>query len=74
MSWLESFDTASTRWPAVVRLAYRSVKWSLIALGAWAWAALWYERSPLLGIVQGVLIVSALLAYLFPKLRGGGED
>lgn len=46
------------------------LKWGLAGLGAFAWIALWYERAPLLGIGQGILIGVVLVRELGPQLRG----
>ena len=53
-----------------VRLLLRVFKWTLVALGAFLWVMLWWERHPLLGLAQILLIAYALVRELRPHLRG----
>ena len=53
----------------VMRWCLRALKWSLAALGAFLWVMLWYERHPLLGIVQAGIIGVLLLRELRTHLR-----
>lgn len=66
MAWLARWDLRAASWPVFARIAYRTVKWSLVALGAyclvgvyiqrWGWAAgIWFLAAPVAwGVYQGL--------------------
>ncbi len=45
------------------------LKWSLVALGAFLWIMLWFERSPILGWAQ-LIIIGVLLRRELPRFGG----
>jgi len=49
MSVVERLDLASRHWSAPVRWGYRSLKWSLVALGAFVWVGVLLQRMGILG-------------------------
>lgn len=57
-----------------MRWAVWCLKWSLVALGAFLWCALWFERSLWLGISQTVLIGHLLTQELLTYLRRQRRD
>lgn len=61
MAWLARLDARVNTWPAIWRGLYLLVKWSLVALGAFCWIMLWWERHPLLGVLQAGCIGYVLL-------------
>lgn len=74
MSWLAKIDATSRRWPAPLRWLYVALKWYLVAVAAFAWVAIWWERHPLLGLAQAGIIGWLLLRELRPHLRGHRRD
>lgn len=53
--------------------------WTYTVWAAWVflavlWIVLWYERLPLLGILQAILCVLFLLRYAWPELRGSRRE
>jgi len=56
MAWLAKLDARSTRWSPPVHWGYVGLKWTLASLGAFAWIMLWYERAPVLGILQAAIV------------------
>ncbi len=57
-----------------MHVAWLTLKWSLVAFGAFLWVMLWWSRAPLLGILQGCLIGYVLLRERWPHLGRHGRD
>jgi len=45
------------------------LKYGLAAFGAFLWITLWYERSPWLGLLQGIILIVLLSRELRRKRR-----
>lgn len=55
MAWLAALNVRAKQWPLPARWAFRVVAGCLAVFGAALWITLWFDRSPLLGMLQFVL-------------------
>lgn len=60
MSWLARLDAQAHRWPWPLFWTFRALAALLAVLGAYTWVGLWFERHPVLGIVQFVIVAILL--------------
>lgn len=69
MAWLARLDAKAQKWPRLIRWAYHSLKYYLLAAGAFMWVMLWWQRHWALGLLQLLYVGYVLLSELRWKRR-----
>jgi hypothetical protein len=68
MSILSAVDSSLKRRSLIAWVSFRTVAGLLVAIGAFAWLAVWFERDFWLGLAQTIMI-SLVLAHELGLLR-----
>lgn len=69
MAWLARLDARARSWPRPLWWGYTALKWYLVAAGLFLWLALWWQRHPLLAVMQAGFVGYVLFHEGIPRLR-----
>lgn len=67
MGWIARIDARAAAWPSPARWLFMAMKWLFVAVGAWAWVGLWFQRDFWLGMTQLVLIGYVIWRDYWPR-------